>query len=299
MNSCTSRPRSPIRAMTLTSLSPLRASMPRKVLLPTPLPANTPIRWPRPQVSMPSSTRTPVTRGVVMGRRRNGCEARPAPVTVTAAPRMGGPSSMGTPRPSTTRPSSSPPTVTRAGAPVAMTRLPGVMPAASPKIIVIARSPRKPTTWQRTGLPSPRVMTACSPMAAASPATSTVSPTIWLTVPDRSHVRKDGTHAVKRGKALVRCGVKLLMQKGPNLVQLRVERGVHAARAALYHAAARGYGYVAYDSHRQRRRQPQQGNRRREQLLVARMNAHRHRRAQAQLFQGRAGDAQDRIRCAG
>ena len=47
MNSRTSRPRSPMRAMTLTSASVWRAIMPRTVLLPTPLPEKMPTRCPR------------------------------------------------------------------------------------------------------------------------------------------------------------------------------------------------------------------------------------------------------------
>ena len=38
--------------------------MPSSVLLPTPLPPNRPMRWPRPQVSRPSMARTPVPIGV-------------------------------------------------------------------------------------------------------------------------------------------------------------------------------------------------------------------------------------------
>ena len=63
MNSWTSRPRSPIRAITLTSASQLRAIMPSSVLLPTPEPAKMPMRWPLPQVSRPSMARTPVASG--------------------------------------------------------------------------------------------------------------------------------------------------------------------------------------------------------------------------------------------
>ena len=51
MNSSTSRPRSPISAITLTSARTLRAIMPSSVLLPTPLPEKMPTRWPLPIVS--------------------------------------------------------------------------------------------------------------------------------------------------------------------------------------------------------------------------------------------------------
>ena len=54
MNSRTSLPRSPIRAMTLISALVLRANIPIKVDFPTPEPANMPIRWPLPTVIRPS-----------------------------------------------------------------------------------------------------------------------------------------------------------------------------------------------------------------------------------------------------
>ena len=59
IKSRTSRPRSPTRAMTLTSASALRAIIPMAVDLPTPEPAKMPMRWPRPMVSMPSIARMP------------------------------------------------------------------------------------------------------------------------------------------------------------------------------------------------------------------------------------------------
>ena len=59
MNSRTSRPRSPTRQMTLMSAVVERAIMPSSDDLPTPEPAKMPRRWPRPQGTMPSRTRTP------------------------------------------------------------------------------------------------------------------------------------------------------------------------------------------------------------------------------------------------
>ncbi len=58
-NSRTSRPRSPTRAMTLISAVTFLAIMPMRVDLPTPDPANMPIRWPLPMVIMPSMAFTP------------------------------------------------------------------------------------------------------------------------------------------------------------------------------------------------------------------------------------------------
>ncbi len=64
MNSRTSRPRSPIRAMTLTSARVLLAIIPSSTLLPTPEPAMIPMRCPWPQVSRPLIERIPRSRGV-------------------------------------------------------------------------------------------------------------------------------------------------------------------------------------------------------------------------------------------
>ncbi len=59
MKSRTSRPRSPIRQMTLTSEEALRAICPMRVDLPTPEPAKSPTRCPSPTVRSPSIARTP------------------------------------------------------------------------------------------------------------------------------------------------------------------------------------------------------------------------------------------------
>ena len=62
-NSCTSRPRSPIRATTETSALVCLAIWPSSVLLPTPGPEKIPMRWPRPQVCRASTERTLVEIG--------------------------------------------------------------------------------------------------------------------------------------------------------------------------------------------------------------------------------------------
>ena len=59
MNSRTSLPRSPIRAMTFMSAFVFLANMPMRVDLPTPEPANIPIRCPFPTVISPSTAFTP------------------------------------------------------------------------------------------------------------------------------------------------------------------------------------------------------------------------------------------------
>ncbi|CQB87740.1 Uncharacterised protein [Chlamydia trachomatis] len=73
MNSRTSRPRSPIKAITLMSASSaLRAIMPNKEDLPTPAPAKIPILCPLATVSIPSIQRTPVDKIVRNLARCNG-----------------------------------------------------------------------------------------------------------------------------------------------------------------------------------------------------------------------------------
>ena len=61
IKSPTSRPLSPIKAITLTSARPWRAIIPKRVLLPTPLPEKMPTLWPSPQVSKLSIAFTPVS----------------------------------------------------------------------------------------------------------------------------------------------------------------------------------------------------------------------------------------------
>ena len=63
MKSRTSRPRSPIRAITVTSAAVYRPIMPNSTLLPTPEPEKMPLRWPRPTVSIASIARMPVAMG--------------------------------------------------------------------------------------------------------------------------------------------------------------------------------------------------------------------------------------------
>src|SRR3954470_10593622 len=71
-NSCTSRPRSPIRAMMLTSALVCLAICDISVLLPTPGPEKMPMRCPSPQVSRPSTARTLVAIGWRMFCRSRG-----------------------------------------------------------------------------------------------------------------------------------------------------------------------------------------------------------------------------------
>lgn len=72
MNSRTSLPRSPISPTTITSASVFLVIIPINTLLPTPLPAIKPIRWPLPTVNSPLIARTPTLSGVSTGRRFSG-----------------------------------------------------------------------------------------------------------------------------------------------------------------------------------------------------------------------------------
>ena len=63
INSRTSRPRSPMRAITLTSASVFRDIIPKSTDFPTPDPAMIPTLWPRPIVNRPSRERIPSVMG--------------------------------------------------------------------------------------------------------------------------------------------------------------------------------------------------------------------------------------------
>ena len=62
-NSLTSRPRSPIKPITTTSASVYLVIMPKRTLFPTPEPAISPMRWPRPSVKRPLMVFTPTSSG--------------------------------------------------------------------------------------------------------------------------------------------------------------------------------------------------------------------------------------------
>ena len=72
INSTTSLPRSPTKAMTLISAFTFFAIIPSSVLFPTPLPANIPILCPFPIVNVPSIAFTPNSIFSVIGGLSNG-----------------------------------------------------------------------------------------------------------------------------------------------------------------------------------------------------------------------------------
>src|SRR5579859_6914642 len=186
MNSWTSRPRSPIKPMTLMSASQLRAIIPSSVLLPTPEPAKMPNRWPLPQVSIPSRARTPVASGVLIGCRPSGLGG--ASVMRAVREVWSGPlPSIGRARPSITRPRSSSPTGTAKPLPLGKTAVPGRTPWVSANGIRISRSSRNPTT-SAVMREAPAVARSgyrwqISPSGKRSPSTSMLRPTTWTTRP--------------------------------------------------------------------------------------------------------------------
>ena len=104
MNSFTSRPRSPTSPTIVISASVKRVIMPSNILLPTPLPAKRPRRWPRPTVNKLLIERMPTSSGSSIGWRLSGLITGPLRSTQSSALKLPLPSS-GRPMPSTTRPS--------------------------------------------------------------------------------------------------------------------------------------------------------------------------------------------------
>jgi hypothetical protein len=102
-NSRTSRPRSPTRAMTTVSKAWAAANMASSVDLPTPEPANTPMRWPKHSGVKMSITLTPVRKEASTRCRDSAggvTDIAGLPVSGTS----GAPPSTGWPSASTTRP---------------------------------------------------------------------------------------------------------------------------------------------------------------------------------------------------
>ena len=145
INSFTSRPRSPIRPTTTTSALAPRVIMPNSTLLPTPEPANSPMRCPWPTVIIALIARTPTSMAVLMGLRAiglMGLALKSAVALVIKGPKP----SIGWPMPLTTRPNNSMPTGTPAPCPTGVTRAPGITPFNDSLGIKNSLSSEKPTT---------------------------------------------------------------------------------------------------------------------------------------------------------
>ena len=190
-NSRTSRPRSPIRAITLTSAETSRAIMPRAVDLPTPAPEKMPSRCPRPQVSRPSMARMPSSRGSAMRARCSGGKAS-FHTGIARSGSTGGPPSMGRARPSTTRPSRSLPTGMRNDVPRISRGAPWNTPAISPYGMTSTERPRNPTTSPISGSSLPSASTEQRlPSTAPGALPSITVPTTSDTVPARRNRGSD------------------------------------------------------------------------------------------------------------
>jgi hypothetical protein len=130
MKSFTSRPRSPIRAVTMTSADVYRDIMPSVTLLPTPEPEKMPMRCPRPHVSRASIARMPVESGwSIRGRSTalGGWQLKLTRPGSTGCGRL----SMATPWASMTRPNNSSPTGSQRAVRIKWTRLPCRTPVIS------------------------------------------------------------------------------------------------------------------------------------------------------------------------
>ena len=181
-NSLTSRPRSPIRAITLMSALVLRANIPMSVLLPTPLPANIPILCPLPTVRSPSTALTPKGRTSLMITLDIGSGGAASTEYSSVSPRSS--PSTGLPRPSSVCPRIPNPTFTPRGLPVFSTIQPGPIPSTVSKGIRRTTDSLNPTTSAlTTWLLSAEYILHKSLSFASGPTDSTVSPTILDTFP--------------------------------------------------------------------------------------------------------------------
>ncbi len=178
----TSRPRSPMSPTTMTSASLCRQSMPSSVLLPTPVPAKRPMRWPRPSGRSASMARTWVSIAWWIGWRAKGLGG--AALSGPRSRQTGfGLSSSGLPKASSTRPRSASPTSAKPAPGRMRTRAPGDRPATEPSGAVSVRPLRKPMVSSATTRPSGRSASSCSPTATVTPSTSTSRPTTSATRP--------------------------------------------------------------------------------------------------------------------
>ena len=176
-NSRTSRPRSPTRAMTETSASVPRAIMDSRDDLPTPEPAKSPMRWPRPSVVRVSSTRTPVCSGVSIRARSMALGASLS----SGTPRSAGSGplpSIGRPSPSMTRPNSP---ARWAPARFRPWRGPVHPRPTRPSGPAACSSRSRPAATTSASIRVPSPTDTRSPTAQSSPATSRPRPTTAVT----------------------------------------------------------------------------------------------------------------------
>ena len=163
----TSRPRSPIRPSTTTSACTPRASIASSVDLPTPEPANSPMRWPRASGSSVSNTASPVGSRAPIARRcaaggglrRSGARRGPS---------ASGRPSIGWPKASTTRPIHARLGLTPSSG-SSHARSPTATPSPEPNHIARAPCPSSATISASTGARPCGVTRTRSPRRPARP----------------------------------------------------------------------------------------------------------------------------------
>ncbi len=185
INSRTSRPRSPISAITLISALVLRANIPISVLLPTPEPANIPIRWPFPTVISPSTAFTPSGSTSLIMTLAIGSGGIAS--TGYSLVKVRSATSVGLPRPSSVWPRISSPTKTDKGCPVFSTIHPTPMPSILSNGINKRHLSRNPTTSAMTYVLCSLSISILhkSFSFASGPSDSIVRPTTFATLPYR------------------------------------------------------------------------------------------------------------------
>ena len=185
MNSLTSRPLSPISAITLISALVFLANIPSNVDFPTPDPAKMPIRWPFPRVISPSTAFTPSGSGSVIISLESG-SGEGASILYVSVPMYSLPS-IGLPSPSNVRPSISSPTETESGYPMFSTIQPEPIPSVVSKGIRSVFPSLKPITSAMINLFSSlsTIIRHKSSSLASGPLLSIVSPTTLTTFPSR------------------------------------------------------------------------------------------------------------------
>jgi hypothetical protein len=207
--------------------------MPSSTLLPTPLPANRPMRCPRPTVRSELMERMPTSSGVVIGARARGLIG--TPVRRTRESHSSGPrSSSGCAAPSMMRPSSASPAGIVPAPARGITRASGPRPWLSPVGMRNRRPPANPTTSASMDEPSRALSWQWSPMEAWQPTASRVRPTMRVSVPCSGGAGVRATRWVmRRRRSLHSAGREAAALMG-------LSRGPRACRRAGRRAPRRG-----------------------------------------------------------
>src|SRR5579862_1633983 len=125
--------------------------------------------------------------------------------------RTGGPSSMGRPNPSSTRPSSPGPTRSNASSRRAITRSPGCRPSVSSSGMDSTRSLRNPMTWERIDRLDDVLTSTKSPIETTGPREAISRPTISVTSPIQGSTSSSGTCGIN-SRIEVLAGAMLSLQ---------------------------------------------------------------------------------------